>query len=117
MVKAKFTPSEVERAIRELARILKVKKIKISRLILYGSYARGKQRNFSDIDLAIISPTFRGKNRFIIQEMIARAINGRKGIMTAIEPIGYSTEEYVQADPTTFLGEIKLTGREITGGI
>lgn len=90
------------------------KKIKVSKIILYGSYAKGNIRSFSDIDIAVISPDFIGKDRLEIQEMIALA-SSRGGISSAIEPIGFSTKEYKDATPTTFLGEIKKTGRMLYG--
>jgi len=113
MVKAKFTAVEVKEAAKEFVKILEAKKIKVSRLILYGSYARGNPRDFSDIDLAIVSPNFRGKNRFEIQELIAVAVSGRTGLTMAIEPIGYAPKEYACARMETFLGEIKRTGKRI----
>ena len=33
---------------------------RVERVFLYGSYAKGKQRDDSDIDLVVISPDFRG---------------------------------------------------------
>ncbi len=111
MVKAKFSATEIKKAVQDFTGILEAHKIKVTGLILYGSYARGNPRDFSDIDLAIISPNFKGKNRLQIQGMIANAVSGRKGFTMAIEPIGYSPEEYLSAEPETFLGEIKETGR------
>lgn len=114
MVKAKFSSTEVRKIAWEFAAILETNRIKVGRLILYGSYARGNPRDFSDIDLAVISPDFRGKNRLQIQEMIAAAVSGRKGAMVVVEPIGYNPEEYARAKRETFLGEIKQTGKRIT---
>lgn len=113
MVKAKFSPVEVRKIAWEFAGILEANKIKVAKLILYGSYVRGNPRDFSDIDLAIISPNFKGKNRLQIQEMIAKAVSGRKGLTVAVEPIGYAPEEYAYAERETFLGEIKETGRRL----
>jgi len=39
------------------------KNIKIDQVILYGSYASGHMKLYSDIDIAIISPDF-GKDKF-----------------------------------------------------
>ena len=114
MVKAKYSVSEVKKAIEELSSMLKKANIKVSAIFLYGSYAKGKSRDYSDIDVAIISPSFSGKGRMAIQETIANAIVGRSGILSAIEPIGYSTNEFAAADKTTFLGEIKNTGKQLT---
>lgn len=35
---------------------------KLERMILFGSYARGKTHRFSDVDLIVVSPRFRRKN-------------------------------------------------------
>ncbi|OGS45258.1 MAG: hypothetical protein A3K66_03715 [Euryarchaeota archaeon RBG_16_67_27] len=35
---------------------------KIERMILFGSYARGRTHRFSDVDLIVVSPRFRRKN-------------------------------------------------------
>jgi uncharacterized protein len=113
MVKAKYTLSEVKSAAEKLAGRLEKAGIKISGIFLYGSYARGASRDYSDIDVAIISPDFKGKDRMVIQETIAMAIVGRSGILSAIEPIGFSVEEFTAADRATFLGEIKRTGRRL----
>lgn len=113
MVKAKFNSTEVRKISLEFAAMLEANKIKVGKIILYGSYARGNPRDFSDIDLAIISTDFRGKNRLQIQEMIAVAVSGRKGAVVVVEPIGYTPEEYAYAKRETFLGEIKETGRRI----
>ena len=110
MVKAQYKLSEIRRAAKSFSFLLRNSGIKVSRLFLYGSYARGEPRDYSDIDIAIISPDFRGKSRMAIQETIAHSIVGRSGILAAFEPIGYSTEEFTKADSATFLGEIKSTG-------
>jgi len=40
------------------------KKIKVQKMILFGSYARGEPKEDSDVDLLIVSPDFK-KTRFI----------------------------------------------------
>jgi uncharacterized protein len=113
MVKARFSPIEVKAAVREFAKALESHNIKVRTLILFGSYASGKVRDFSDIDLAVISPNFSGRNRLEIQELIAMAIKGRQGTAMAIDPIGYAPSEYSEAKKESFLGEIKQTGKRI----
>lgn len=114
MVKAKYNFSEIKKAVVSLKLMLEQSGVRVADLFLYGSYAHGKAKNYSDIDIAVISPNFRGKNRFAIQETIAKVIAGRTGILSAIEPIGYSTDEFSAADNTSFLAEIKRTGKRIT---
>jgi len=49
--------------IQDYKKILEKNKIKIDKLILFGSFAKGTQKPWSDIDLCVVSPQF-GKNRF-----------------------------------------------------
>jgi predicted nucleotidyltransferase len=74
---------------------------------LYGSYAHGKAREHSDIDIAVISPFFRGRGIRERQEFLGLAFGD---IYEPIEPLGYTPEEYEHAEPGTMLHEIKRTG-------
>ncbi len=108
MVKAKFTTTEIRRIAKALARELKKNKIIVDKIILYGSYAKGNPHDYSDIDLAIISPSFNGKRMLDIQEELARIFSN---YLSIIEPLGYSTEDFRSAEPETLLGEIKKSGK------
>ena len=52
---------EVKNILKELC---KQKRINISKIILYGSYAKKIQRENSDIDIIVISKNFRDKSIF-----------------------------------------------------
>ncbi len=83
--------------------------IEIDKVILFGSVSKGKQKRWSDIDLAIISDDFKGINNFerlVILGKLAWYANA-----TEIEAIGYTTDEYKNATKLDFLGEIKRTGK------
>ena len=62
MVKKAINP-QVLKEIKNYSKTLKARKVKIDRLILFGSHAKGTQKPWSDIDLCVVSPQF-GKNRF-----------------------------------------------------
>ena len=62
---------------------------------------------WSDIDIAVVSRDFAGKNRLEIQELLAEK---HIGCSSYLEPVGYGLEEYETAHRLTFLGEIKRTG-------
>ena len=62
MIKRNMDKKVLEQ-IRDYRKILEKNKIKIDKLILFGSYAKGTQKKWSDIDLCVVSPQF-GKNRF-----------------------------------------------------
>jgi len=56
-----FRNEHINEEIDNFVHLLKKEQIKISRIILFGSFAKGKQKDYSDIDLAVVSPDF-GKN-------------------------------------------------------
>lgn len=108
MVKEKYTASEIKKIINNLAKTLMANHIAVDKIILYGSYAKGTPRAYSDIDIAIISPDFKGKKIFEIQAILARLLSQ---YLSIAEVIGYSSDEFRTASPETFIGEIKRTGK------
>jgi len=108
MVKEKYTVPEIRTIINNLAKILTTNSIAVEKIVLYGSYAKGTPRPHSDIDLAIISPDFRGKKMFEIQATLAGLLSQ---YLSVTELIGYSSDEYQSASPESFIGEIKRTGK------
>ena len=54
----------VVEAIKFLEKCLKEKGLNISKIILFGSQAKGKSTEESDVDILIISNDFRGKDIF-----------------------------------------------------
>ncbi|PIS09049.1 hypothetical protein COT75_03505 [Candidatus Beckwithbacteria bacterium CG10_big_fil_rev_8_21_14_0_10_34_10] len=90
------------------------KKIKIDKLILFGSWVKGKQTKESDLDLLVISSDFKklsDKKRFSIL-WDARTNPLTKKIDMDI--LGLTPQEFAKASPLTTLGEIKETGKVIT---
>lgn len=68
-------------------------------VFLYGSYARGDPKPYSDVDVAVISPAF---GRDIVAETVMLMEFFDDGEMI-VEPRAYSREEYEAAAPGTFL--------------
>lgn len=92
---------------------LEAEGIKISRMILFGSYAKGRPRRGSDIDVAIISENFKGMNLLQRFETIGLAL-AKARIMEPIEAIGYTEEEFASTGGGSFIGdEIKSKGVEV----
>ena len=62
---------EIKKIILKFAKILQERNIKIDKIILYGSHARGKIHEDSDIDVAIVSPDF-GKDPLEERKLLFR---------------------------------------------
>ncbi len=82
--------------------------VNVETIVLYGSYANGSPDEWSDVDIAVISPDFEGRSTWDRQEIIARATVGRA---YRLAPIGYPSSEYHNPGRHSFLREIIRTGR------
>ena len=94
---------QVERFITRLNRVLKVE-----RVILFGSHAYGHPHEWSDVDIAVISSAFarlRGVARLEWLERVAWEAKAH-----AVEPVGFTWEEYVEASDLSLLGEVREKG-------
>jgi predicted nucleotidyltransferase len=86
------------------------KAVRVEAVILYGSYVNGSPDDWSDIDIAVISPDFEGLAMWERQRIISRATVDRDA---SLAPIGYSSSEYHNPGPHSFLREIIRTGRVV----
>ena len=85
------------------------KKIRVQKMILFGSYARGTPRDYSDIDVAVISPDFKGdsmKDGLLLDQTACE-------VTSLIEPFPYRPEDLRHVKPGQFLAEILRTGKVI----
>ncbi len=107
MVRKKI-PKKLEEKIQEYIEVLEKDKLPIKKVILFGSYAKGTQHKWSDVDLCIISPKF--KNAFdALHYLSLKTIFDMK---YTIEPIGFSPRDF-QDKYSSLIQEIKTTGIEI----
>lgn len=89
------------------------KKVEPEKVILFGSYAKKRATEDSDIDLVILSKDF---TRLSIDERFKILYHARKHPLTrkcSMDIFGYTPEEFAQASPLTTLGEAKETGLTI----
>jgi len=98
--------SQVEGTIKEYKEALQNLGVKVTRAILYGSYALGNQRKDSDIDLIIISDDFRKMN---LRERLEILGIAAARIMKPVEAKGYTPEEIEVIPQASFLSEILKT--------
>ncbi len=98
----------IDSTITKYLELIKEKYSDIERVYLFGSYAKGKSTEDSDIDLALIFTNLDDSKRFDIQVqlmMLAAQIDSR------IEPHPISHNDFDSGNP--FVAEIKKTGIEV----
>lgn len=98
----------IDAALTKYLDLIKDKFPEIESAYLFGSYAKGKSTEDSDIDLALIFTNLDDSKRFDIQVqlmLLAAKIDSR------IEPHPISHEDFNSGNP--FVAEIKKTGIEL----
>ena len=94
--------------VRDYARDIKAHGVNLRNVILYGSYAKGTQHEWSDIDVALVADEFTGF--YINDKKLFPYLNIKKPY-TIIEAITYPTDYFNDGDP--FINEIVKTGIKI----
>jgi len=108
-MRAVATNDEITQSIEEFTAALR-KGIRVESVMLYGSYVNGKPREWSDFDVAVVSPDFEGVSVPSRQETLADLSSGTD---PRIAPIGYASSEYHDPGRHSFLREILRTGRVV----
>ena len=101
--------SKIRKIVNEFVQALEPD-IKVERVILYGSYAQGKANKWSDIDVAVLSPTFAEMPDLIVIEEIARR---RIHCDSRLSPFAYTPSQFDNALPYMFAAEIRRTGKVV----
>jgi len=99
-------PSDVERKVRDYIAHLR-QEITITGAIVFGSYATAQWSRDSDIDIAVFSDFFAGKNRaesiaFLLQRALAYDLD--------IQPVAFDDRELENYQENPFLREIITKG-------
>jgi predicted nucleotidyltransferase len=94
---------QIERFVARLNRELDV-----AQVILFGSYAYGRPHEWSDVDIAVISPSFAAMGQVARLERLERI--AWEAEAHAVEPVGLTPEEYAQASDLSLLGEVREKG-------
>lgn len=96
--------SSIINSVNQYAELVK-KTMPVSMVILYGSYARGTENNFSDIDIAIVTDNLEGN----IIDAEYNLFKLRRDIDSRIEPILFNGT----IDKSGFLENILSYGKII----
>jgi uncharacterized protein len=99
-----FTRKSLKIIIHEFILELKSKGYNPSKVVLFGSYAKGRPHEHSDIDLAIWDDKFTGCIPLDVESLIKLKIK----FPTLLELHTYHSSETVESDP--FIGEIEKHG-------
>lgn len=100
------------KVIKRFVKTLKQEGISVDRVILYGSYASGRMRPDSDIDVAVVSRNF-GKDR-VEEGMTLFRIAGK--IDSRLAPVPISTQVYENDTWIPLIYEIRGKGMELKIG-
>ena len=94
--------------VRDYAHEIQARGVNLRTVILYGSYAKGTQHKWSDIDVALVADEFIG---FYPEDQKLFPYIGIKKPYILIEANTYPTDYFNDGDP--FIDEIVRTGIKI----
>ncbi len=86
---------------------LEARGIPVERVILFGSYATGHAQEWSDIDIAVISPKFNALSLLERYEQLGLA---NRELQAPLDVVGFSPSQVTHCEPGSFLAEILRTG-------
>jgi len=99
--------AQILRTVKRFLRALSEQGIKVEAAYIFGSYAAGKENQWSDIDVAVVSSDI-SDDRLSERVRLARV---SYGIDRRLEPVPFSPEACVDEDPLAW--EIKRKGLRI----
>lgn len=103
----KAIPKKIENVIKDYARHLHREGLPIKYIYIYGSYAKGTARRWSDIDVCVISTKFDKIDPLTFLWKKKR----NKDVEAIISPVGFHPKDFRDEDPLAW--EIKKTGIQI----
>lgn len=87
-----------------------LERVKINQAILFGSRAKGEAGEWSDVDLAVISPDFaRMSHRKVMDLLVEVALS----VDPSVEIRPYTPQDLKEARSTNFLGHILAEGKVV----
>lgn len=105
-----YRRDEIKNIVRDFVNRLE-KEIPVEKVIVFGSYAHGKPNRASDLDLAVISPSFKRMphiKRIMFLSAISRYVKTPR--LIDIDPLGFTEEDIRNSDYFGLVGEISENG-------
>jgi len=84
------TKQEINKIVLSFVEEIQALGIEVSQVILFGTYANGRPQDYSDIDVAVVSPGFTKLDIFERQELLSRA---HFKVKEPLEPIGLTPRQ------------------------
>lgn len=104
------TPEQVRKQAADYVAYLKREHhLPILSAYLFGSHARGQTREWSDVDVCIISPLFGSEDP--LPYLWTRRRRG--DVENLLAPVGFTPEEFNAKIPSPLVAEIRKYGEEI----
>jgi len=101
-----YTKSDINNIVNKFISLVS-DEFPLNSVYLFGSYANGTAKEYSDVDLAVVSDKFEG-SRFFDKQKLNKYIL-KTSIDLEVHP--YKTEDFTEDDP--FVKEIIQTGLKI----
>ena len=98
---------QITTLIRRYVAALEAGGIPVERVILFGSHAAGHAQEWSDIDIAVISPKFDALSLLERYEQLGLA---NRELQAPLDVVGFSPSQVAHCEPGSFLAEILQTG-------
>jgi len=98
---------EIKKILRDYKAELRKHGIRVKKMVLYGSYARGNPKSYSDIDVVVISSDLAKFPALKRQEFLAKHTIP---VDAPLEVIGYTPAEISKAKDSIFGQIIRETG-------
>ena len=107
MVKSLF---EIKKILREYKKELSRHNVRVTKMVLYGSYAHGHPKAHSDIDVIVVSADLGRFSALQRQELLAK---WTMNLDAPLEVLGYTPAELRRSADTIFGQIIRETGKKI----
>ena len=104
------TRRQITTLIRRYIAALEARGIPVERVILFGSHASGHADEWSDIDIAVISPKFDTISLLERYEQLGLA---NRNLHAPLDVVGFSSIQVTNCEPESFLAEILRTGVDV----
>ena len=101
---------QITTLIQRYVAALEARGIPVERVILFGSHASGHPDEWSDIDIAVISPQFDSISLLERYEQLGLA---NRALRAPFDIVGFSPSQVAHCEPESFLAEILRTGMEV----